>query len=202
MIHFAADFPLQLKLLGCRATSLVPIQLHPQQFLDTNGVQKGHTWRGQNWRLPGLKMILGGVCSKLCFPQSCMNQKHWLGRVREECIWVIMWALAWKQMISAPKWGPGNTGPSNLKNWNWCFQGMVCSYLELGEKWWIKKVETHRYFVKHYLETRTLRKKERPVWKKQNQLVPKRGILLAFGWLLTVLWLRGNLQATLKNCPS
>ena len=46
MTHFAADFPLQLKLLGCRATCLTPIWQHPQQSLDTHGVMEGSplTW--------------------------------------------------------------------------------------------------------------------------------------------------------------
>lgn len=140
-----------------------------------------------------------------------MKEKHWLGRVREECILVTIWALVWEQMINTPKRGPRNTGPSELKKWstrNWCFQGKAYNYLALLEKWWIKKVGAQRISVKHYLETRALRKKERLAWKKKknSEINPKSdfvGVQVATRkYLLTFLWLRGNLQPKLTNCSS
>lgn len=48
------------------------------------------------------------------------------------------------------------------------FQGKTYNYSALLEKWWNKKVGAQRSSVKHYLETKALRKKkERLRWKKK-----------------------------------
>lgn len=73
-----------------------------------------------------------------------------------------MQAFIEEQMISTPQEEPGNTGPSEWKNWspeNWCFQGKVCNYSEILEKWWIKKARAQRSSVKHALQKRVFREK-------------------------------------------